>query len=72
MLFQILANDEVDLSNAKRNTTIVEVAIRHANNQMEEVVSLLQLSIPEVGTFTHPFLANLSISDAHKAALGDF
>ena len=72
MLFQILTNDEVDLSDAKRDTTIVEVAIRHANNQVEDVVSLSQLSVPEAGTFTHPFLTNLSVSDAHKAALEDF
>ena len=72
MLFQILANDEADLSDAKRDTTIVEVAIRHANNQVEEAVSLSQLSVPEAGTFSHPFLTNLTISDAHKAALEDF
>jgi len=71
-LLQILAEDELDLADAKKNTTIAEVAIRHANNQTEDCsASLSQLSIPESGTFMHPFLANLSIDEAHKAALED-
>lgn len=68
---QILIRDEMELAEAKRNTTVVEVAIRHANNQAEDSGSSSQLKMPESGTFNHPFLANLVIDDAHKAALED-
>jgi len=72
LLHQILIEDETDLAEAKRNTTVVEVAIRHANNQAEDCGTGSQISIPEAGTFNHPFLVNLSIDEAHKAALEDF
>ena len=72
-LHDILAQDEGDLESSKKNTAVVEVAIRHANKQtVEDCVVMPQTSIPESGTFSHPFLKNLTIDDAHKAALEDF
>jgi len=71
-MLKILADNDTDLEITKRNTTVVKVAIRHANNQVEENISLSQLSIPVAGTFSHPFLANLCIDESHKAALEDF
>lgn len=72
-LHDILLQEEKELELAKRNTAVVEVAIRHANNQTEDTgASLSQISMPEAGSFSHPFLANLCIDDAHKAALEDF
>ena len=72
-LLDILAQDEADLEASKKNSAVVEVAIRHANKQTaDDSVTLSQTAIPESGTFSHPFLNNLSIEDAHRAALEDF
>jgi len=72
-LHEILVQDDADLEIAKKNITVVEVAIRHANNMANETnVLLSQIAVPETGTFSHPFLANLCIEDAHKAALEDY
>lgn len=72
-LHEILVQDESDLDIAKKNTALVEVAIRHANNQSgNSEIPLSQFTVPEMGTFSHPFLANLTIDDVHKAALEDF
>jgi len=72
VLHQILASDENDLIQAKKNTIVVEVTIRHANNQAEDCRSSPLLTIPESGTFQHPFMVNLDIDKTHKAALEDF
>ena len=72
-LDDILAQDEADLETSKKHMALVEVAIKHANKQTtEDSVTVPQTSFPESGTFSHPFLNNLAIEDAHKAALEDF
>ena len=72
-LHEILAQDEEDLEMSKKDTAVVEVAIRHANKQTaDDSVMVSQTVYPESGTFSHPFLNNLAIEDAHKAALEDF
>ena len=73
VLHDILTQDEGDLETSKKHMAVVEVALRHANKQTaDDSVTMSQTSFPESGTFSHPFLNNLSIEQAHKAALEDF
>jgi len=70
-LNDLLIKDELDLEKAKRDTTVVEVAIRHANDQAVENIPASQVEVPQPGQLNHPFLANLNIDEAHKAGLED-